>query len=113
MNKYTEGICGNGAAILKDGEQMSLSEVLADLNDYARIQQNKEDRRKDPRKGLGYCQKYALEWLKHHGYWDSVQDKPIMRIGVSPSATVKCMESLVARGLVLRDNGAFHHIPKN
>lgn len=30
--KYTEGICSDGVAILKDGIQMSVSEVLSKLN---------------------------------------------------------------------------------
>ena len=30
--KYTEGICGDGAAILKDGERMTISEIIAELN---------------------------------------------------------------------------------
>lgn len=30
--KYTEGVCGDGAAILKDGVPMTIAEILADLN---------------------------------------------------------------------------------
>lgn len=30
--KYTEGICGDGAAILKDGAMMTIGEVVAELN---------------------------------------------------------------------------------
>ena len=33
MSEYTEGVCDDGAAILKDGAQMTISEVLAELND--------------------------------------------------------------------------------
>lgn len=32
---YTEGICGNGAAILKDGVMMTIPEVLKELNKAA------------------------------------------------------------------------------
>lgn len=32
MPEYTEGIAGDGAAILKDGVPMSVSEVIAELN---------------------------------------------------------------------------------
>jgi hypothetical protein len=32
MTTYTEGICGDGAAILRDGVMMTISEVLAALN---------------------------------------------------------------------------------
>ena len=32
MHEYTEGIMNDGAAILKDGVQMSVSEVIAELN---------------------------------------------------------------------------------
>jgi hypothetical protein len=32
---YTEGVCEGRAAILKDGVMMTISQVLADLNDYA------------------------------------------------------------------------------
>lgn len=32
---YTEGVCEDGAAILKDGIMLTISQVLADLNDYA------------------------------------------------------------------------------
>lgn len=31
MAEYTEGICGDGAAILKDGVSLSVSEVLNEL----------------------------------------------------------------------------------
>ncbi len=31
--EYTEGICGDGAAILKDGQPMTISEILATLQD--------------------------------------------------------------------------------
>ncbi|HCU0428871.1 hypothetical protein I5Q42_06110 [Serratia marcescens] len=34
--KYTEGLCGDGAAILCDGVPMSISEILAALNAAAR-----------------------------------------------------------------------------
>jgi hypothetical protein len=33
LSKYTEGICGNGTVILKDGEPIRISEVLSKLND--------------------------------------------------------------------------------
>jgi hypothetical protein len=34
---YTEGVCEDGAAILKDGRMMTISEVLDELNEYAWI----------------------------------------------------------------------------
>jgi len=34
-SEYTEAICGDGAAILKDGVRMTISEVLAELNQPA------------------------------------------------------------------------------
>lgn len=34
---YTEGVCDDGAAILRDGERMTISEILAELNEYAWI----------------------------------------------------------------------------
>ena len=35
MSIYTEGICGDGAAILKDGVRMTITEVLQELNQSA------------------------------------------------------------------------------
>ena len=35
--RYTEGICGDGVAILKDGLQMSVSEILKELNAKEKI----------------------------------------------------------------------------
>ena len=32
MSRYTQGICGDGAAILRDGKQITIEQVLADLN---------------------------------------------------------------------------------
>lgn len=32
MALYTEGLCGDGVAILKDGVAMSISDILAELN---------------------------------------------------------------------------------
>ena len=37
MSEYTEGICGDGAAILRDGERMTIGEVVNALNDYAAL----------------------------------------------------------------------------
>ena len=34
MIKYTEGVCEDGAAILKNGKPMTISELLEDLNFY-------------------------------------------------------------------------------
>jgi hypothetical protein len=34
---YTEGVCADGAAILKDGVPITISEILAELNEYAWI----------------------------------------------------------------------------
>ena len=33
--KYTQGVCDDGAAILKDGAQITIEEVLDNLNDVA------------------------------------------------------------------------------
>ncbi len=33
MAKYTEGICQDGAAILKDGEQITVDQILRELNE--------------------------------------------------------------------------------
>lgn len=30
--KYSQGVCGDGAAILKDGERMTVEEILCALN---------------------------------------------------------------------------------
>ena len=30
-NEYSQGVCENGAAILKNGEPMSIEEILAEL----------------------------------------------------------------------------------
>lgn len=32
MNKYTQGVCEDGAAILKDGQLMTIEEILDELN---------------------------------------------------------------------------------
>ena len=37
MSEYTEGICGDGAAILRDGERMTIGEVVNALNDYTAL----------------------------------------------------------------------------
>lgn len=53
-NKYTEGICDDGAAILKDGKMMTISEILLELNQndkkifdlkYFILEQDKEIKR--------------------------------------------------------------------
>lgn len=36
MGKYTEGVCSDGAAILRDGVPMTISEILTELNVLAR-----------------------------------------------------------------------------
>ena len=33
MAKYTEGVCGDGAGILKDGELITIEQVLKELNE--------------------------------------------------------------------------------
>jgi len=40
MSEYSEGICGDGVAILKDGTMMTPDEIVADLR---RIQQLEEE----------------------------------------------------------------------
>jgi len=35
MAEYSEGICGDGAAILKDGAPMKVHEIVAELNRMA------------------------------------------------------------------------------
>ena len=35
--KYSKGICGDGIAILKDGIQMNIDEILKALNSKAKI----------------------------------------------------------------------------
>jgi hypothetical protein len=42
MSEYTEGICDDGAAILKDGVQMTISEVLEKLNNSLKNPENYE-----------------------------------------------------------------------
>lgn len=37
MVEYTEGVCEDGAAILRDGQMMTISEVLEALNDAAEM----------------------------------------------------------------------------
>jgi hypothetical protein len=32
MSRYTEGVCGDGVAILRDGEPMSPNEIVSQLN---------------------------------------------------------------------------------
>jgi hypothetical protein len=34
--RYSQGVCGDGAAILYDGVQMTVDEVVASLNSYQR-----------------------------------------------------------------------------
>ncbi|WP_020408976.1 hypothetical protein [Hahella ganghwensis] len=35
MAKYTQGICADGAAIVKDGKRMTIEEILGELNSQA------------------------------------------------------------------------------
>lgn len=32
MSKYTQGVCEDGAAILKDGQPMTIDEIVSELN---------------------------------------------------------------------------------
>lgn len=40
--KYTEGIYGDSAVILKDGEKITISEILGTLNKYAKTKKREE-----------------------------------------------------------------------
>ena len=42
MSEYTEGICGDGAVILKDGQPMTISEILAALQDSKPAAESRE-----------------------------------------------------------------------
>ena len=37
MSGYTQGVCQDGAAILKDGQPMTIEEILAALNESERL----------------------------------------------------------------------------
>jgi len=41
--EYTEGICGDGAAILKDGVMMTIPEILNELNSITEIEGLKKE----------------------------------------------------------------------
>ena len=38
MNEYSQGICEDGAAILKNGQMMTIEEILADLRERDQLQ---------------------------------------------------------------------------
>lgn len=38
MPEWTEGVCGDGAAILRDGEMVPVEDVVAELNRAGRIE---------------------------------------------------------------------------
>ena len=42
--KYTEGICQDGAAILKDGLPIKISEILSSLNEYDDLKYEEEQK---------------------------------------------------------------------
>lgn len=39
MNEYTQGVCQDGAAILKDGQQMTVDEILSELRQSSQIRE--------------------------------------------------------------------------
>lgn len=43
MSEYTQGVCEDGAAILKDGQQMTIDEILAELRQLTDTQQELSD----------------------------------------------------------------------
>lgn len=37
MSEYSQGVCQDGAAILKDGQMMTIEEILRELNNHKRL----------------------------------------------------------------------------
>ena len=42
MSEYTEGVCGDGAAILRDGQAMTIGEIVAALNSHDALVEAKQ-----------------------------------------------------------------------
>ena len=42
MSEWTEGVCDDGAAILRDGQPVTISELLAILNDFERLRSDRD-----------------------------------------------------------------------
>lgn len=43
IHKWTEGVCGDGAAILRDGVQITITDLLKTLNDWERCREGISD----------------------------------------------------------------------
>ena len=37
MSEYSQGVCQDGAAILKDGQMVTIEEILAELNNHEKL----------------------------------------------------------------------------
>lgn len=72
MSRYSQGICGDGAAILRDGQMMTVDEIVAALNqaelakpaavpDTCR-QKLKKEGKPYPRSSCNFCGQLSPRW---------------------------------------------------
>jgi len=76
MSEYSEGICGDGVAILKDGTMMTPDEIVADLRRIQQLEAELEQTKKDLDHMASMHHAQEMKYLKAQSKVNALVEEP-------------------------------------
>jgi len=67
--KYTQGVCQDGAAILANGQMLTIEEILVKLRENAELKQILSFIEDEDRAGLNDDEDFRVEVMRHIKEW--------------------------------------------